>query len=151
MKIRKTYQGVVPNGKVLNSKSDSQIDTYSCDYLNKNKEIYSTEELRIGTWIDGKPLYRKVIRVHNFTVSKTAEINTDITNFDKLVKISGLFENYSNSKYAPYPIYDTDPTNLLQVYVTWDGTKIKFDGNTSWTQNPNRYHTFILEYTKTTD
>ena len=34
MKIRKTYQGVVPSGKVLNSKSDSQIDTYSCDYLN---------------------------------------------------------------------------------------------------------------------
>lgn len=24
-------------------------------------EVYSTEEIRIGTWIDGKPLYRKVI------------------------------------------------------------------------------------------
>lgn len=24
-------------------------------------EVYSTEETRIGTWIDGKPLYRKVI------------------------------------------------------------------------------------------
>lgn len=24
------------------------------------EEVYSTEETRIGTWIDGKPLYRKV-------------------------------------------------------------------------------------------
>lgn len=33
-KIKKTYQGVVPNGKVLNTKSASQIDTYSCEYIN---------------------------------------------------------------------------------------------------------------------
>lgn len=38
MKIRKTYQGVVPNGKVLNSNSSSVIDTYSCDYINKFDE-----------------------------------------------------------------------------------------------------------------
>ena len=24
-------------------------------------EVYSTEETRIGTWIDGKPLYRKTL------------------------------------------------------------------------------------------
>lgn len=34
MKIKKTYQGVVPNGKILNDVSDSPIDTYSCDYIN---------------------------------------------------------------------------------------------------------------------
>ena len=45
MKIRKTYQGVVPNGKVLNSNSSSVIDTYSCDYINnivKWKSLGST-------------------------------------------------------------------------------------------------------------
>ena len=36
MKIRKTYQGVVPNGKVLNKDSSSVTDTYSCDYINNN-------------------------------------------------------------------------------------------------------------------
>lgn len=34
-KIRKTYQGVVPTGKVLNSESSSLNDTYSCDYINE--------------------------------------------------------------------------------------------------------------------
>ena len=34
MKIKKIYQSIVPNGKILNVKSSSQTDTYSCDYLN---------------------------------------------------------------------------------------------------------------------
>ena len=34
MRIRKTYQTVVPTGKVLNSESSSLNDTYSCDYIN---------------------------------------------------------------------------------------------------------------------
>ena len=35
------------------------------------EEIYSTEETRIGTWIDGKPLYRKVF---SFVISDTLSI-----------------------------------------------------------------------------
>ena len=36
-----------------------------------SEEIYSTEETRIGTWIDGKPLYRKVF---SFVISDTLSI-----------------------------------------------------------------------------
>lgn len=36
MKIKKIYNGVVPNGKILNLKSTSQNDTYSCSYINDN-------------------------------------------------------------------------------------------------------------------
>lgn len=42
-KIRKTYSGVVPNGKVLNSRNNSQQDTYSSDYL--NRAIPDTKDL----------------------------------------------------------------------------------------------------------
>lgn len=42
-KIRKTYSGVVPNGKVLNSKNNSLQDTYSSDYL--NRAIPNTNDL----------------------------------------------------------------------------------------------------------
>ena len=59
MKIRKTYQGSVPENKILNNYSESQTDVYSCDYINK-LNTYSTEEQVIGTYND-KPLYRKVI------------------------------------------------------------------------------------------
>lgn len=34
MKIRKIYQGSLPENKILNENSNSQTDTYSCDYLN---------------------------------------------------------------------------------------------------------------------
>lgn len=40
MRIRKTYNGVVPNNKIVNSGSNSTTDTYSCNYLNpENYEI----------------------------------------------------------------------------------------------------------------
>lgn len=42
-KIRKVYSGVVPNGKVLNTKNDSLQDTYSSDYL--NRAIPDTQDL----------------------------------------------------------------------------------------------------------
>lgn len=34
---------------------DTKLDNYA------PQDVYSTEETRIGTWIDGKPLYRKVV------------------------------------------------------------------------------------------
>lgn len=36
MKIKKMYQGVIPANKIMNTRSESNSDTYSCDYLNKN-------------------------------------------------------------------------------------------------------------------
>lgn len=35
MRIRKQFDSVQKEGKVLNSQSSSQSDTYSCDYINK--------------------------------------------------------------------------------------------------------------------
>lgn len=34
MKIKKVYQGELPENKILNSQSTSQTDTYSCEYIN---------------------------------------------------------------------------------------------------------------------
>lgn len=42
MRIRKTYNGVVPNGKILNSYSTSQNDGYSCDYINNEFDDVNT-------------------------------------------------------------------------------------------------------------
>ena len=42
------------------------------------KEVYSTNETVIGTWIDGKPIYRKVIELNNITVN-TSWTDTGVT------------------------------------------------------------------------
>lgn len=34
MRIKKTFQTTVPTGKVLNNRTESNVDTYSCDYIN---------------------------------------------------------------------------------------------------------------------
>lgn len=34
MKIKKIYQGELPENKILNTQSTSQTDTYSCEYIN---------------------------------------------------------------------------------------------------------------------
>lgn len=36
MKIKKTYQGELPENKIVNTSSTSQTDTYSCDYINNS-------------------------------------------------------------------------------------------------------------------
>ena len=49
-----------------------------------NKQHYSTEEQVIGTWIDGKPLYRKVV---DFTISNTWQDVGTFSNVDFFTKI----------------------------------------------------------------
>ena len=39
MKIKKTFQGELPENKILNTESSSQTDTYSCDYINGMIEV----------------------------------------------------------------------------------------------------------------
>ena len=46
MKIKKIATSIGVLGKVLNSKSASQIDTYSCDYIN---ELIPKTKIMTGT------------------------------------------------------------------------------------------------------
>lgn len=50
MRIRKTYQGEIPENKIVNSYSESQTDTYSCDYLNNlaGTILYKNDEGATG-------------------------------------------------------------------------------------------------------
>ena len=51
--IRKTFQGVMPENKILNSESNSQTDTYSCDYINNMKvDAENIDELPVGTRVE---------------------------------------------------------------------------------------------------
>lgn len=51
--IRKTFQGAMPENKILNSESNSQTDTYSCDYINNMKvDAESIDELPVGTRVE---------------------------------------------------------------------------------------------------
>lgn len=81
MRIRKTTQTTTTSAQVVNNKSASQNNTYSCNYIN-NMNTYSTTETVVGTWADGKPIYRKT---YNFTAtSSTNTFSLSLSNIDNI-------------------------------------------------------------------
>lgn len=122
--------------------STSTTDTYSCNYLN-NLNNYSTDEIKIGRWYDGKILYRKVLNIGNYTWDTGRhEFIHGIDNLDTAVdlKITGYFPTYT----CWYVNWD----NLINNNWTVDGEKIYIQCTSSG--NDFTRVALILEYTKTT-
>lgn len=148
MKIKKQFQGVIPENKILNTESTSQTDTYSCEYINEQvKEVYSTEETAIGTWIDGKKLYRKVINVtipSTNTDGQISEKMIDISNnINKVIKTYGYIENTYSTIFLP--VWITDSGNKIKTYI--DADKRLYISN-EIKDYSNLEATVIVEYTK---
>lgn len=51
---------------------------------------YSTDEQVVGTWIDGRPIYRKVFTVTNYTAGVDIAVNHEIENFDFPINKGGV-------------------------------------------------------------
>ena len=145
MRIKKTSETTPTTAQVVNTESNSTQDTYSCDKINeKVKEVYSTTEQVIGTWIDGKPLYRKTIPV-NITTTSRVSYNHNITNIESIwVDMSASY--YTNETiFLPFG-YQTQGF-YTEAYV--NSTSIAIDITSSFWVSGTAYIT--LKYTKTTD
>lgn len=110
------------------------------------ENLYSTEEIRIGTWIDGKPLYRKVLvltapkelqkeeilyTLPDTVNSKSADA---YANYDRGLGFVNLPINYESGINYSFWIYDK------KIFASCN-RPIYLGGSI----------TVILEYTKTTD
>lgn len=51
-------------------------------------EVYSTEEIAISTWVDGKPIYRKVIDRGSYKGAGNESVAN--CNIDKIIRIDAL-------------------------------------------------------------
>lgn len=121
---------------------DYDGDTVPSGYEEVNS--YSTTEVKTGdTWIDGKPIYRKVITIPSFK-NAIINVNTGITNAETIFIKSGTWERPD----VPNKIYSLDNTFMGQYEFN------RQDGILNISTN-NQYVTFsgyiVLEYTKTTD
>ena len=122
---------------------------------NLSKEKYSTDEIVIGEWIDGKPLYRKV-HYNNDPTKLVLGNNNDIDipfinadEIDSVARIDGLIGQV-NSKSSTISIHSS--------WGSYNSIWIKVNNSTGNIQvhsenNGNSYYitTIIVEYTKTTD
>lgn len=100
---------------------------------------YSTEEKMIGYWIDGKPLYRKYIKLTNSFVPNvgtwTVVNGVDASDFDVIASVRSAGNNQGSygSNVSAFKVNNGN----LEVYTN-GGKKLAYDN-------------FIIEYTKITD
>ena len=116
-------------------------------------DTYSTEETFTGKyWIDGKKIYRKVISVSNREISNATLISTGVSNLKDLISLNGVYYNATYKTKVPYPLLQNTGTVINCTYLeNANGSYISFVGNETYSASSDRIHTFILEYTKTTD
>lgn len=69
---------------------------------NANKQIYSTEEARIGTWIDGKPLYKKTVEFNIDGANGEITKSHNIQDMEKCIDIECVFERVRSSGLKEY-------------------------------------------------
>ena len=98
-------------------------------------QIYSTDEQVIGKWIDGKPVYRKVVTLSTakYIDGTSPSISHGISNIDRTISCRAL--NTGN---------DT-------VDVYWHNTKNATSGSFYSSDGIDGVKILIFEYTKTTD
>ena len=128
--------------------TEEQIATWDSMGENGTGEVmaemaaYSDKEIVIGTWIDGRPIYRKVLSLGELPNNGTKYVPTGLIHTD--IRIVRLYGNAANGtgKYQSglndlYTRINTLSDNTLSVV-----TKADFTGFTGYA---------ILEYTKITD
>lgn len=114
---------------------DGQEVIITDDY-DSNGDIYSTEEIVVGRWIDGKPIYRRTFVISTVTAQAYTPI-AGATNIKELIKYYGF-------------VYNTDGLFSIGRWVTTSvvgGVAKYFNYDIA---NPKSM-TITLEYTKNAD
>lgn len=104
---------------------------------------YSTSEQVIGRWIDGKPIYRKVVNLGALPNATSKQVAHNISNMGSVVTLRGMVTDY---RFFPLPFVATSNAYAISIFA--DTTNINvMTGN----DRSNLTGFVIIEYTKTTD
>ena len=123
--------------------------------LNSNLS-YSTDEQICGTWIDGKPIYRKVITGTSITGNTDFNVSHGISNIDTVVNANIYAYDHKSSTTARWRqlnfVYANDSGSNNAWYGGFAITdqNIIFQVGSSFARNTTKWHA-IIEYTKTAD
>ena len=113
----------------------------------KGQVEYSTTEKVIGTWIDGKPVYRKVVEIGALGNNGTKTVPHGISNLKQVVHTE---YNWVDSGTYWWSDYRWDSASvLIKFNITSTDVRIESVG-TDWSNRTSDCYA-IIEYTKTTD
>lgn len=129
-------------GEKPSGEQDSLWDKIGILY---NRDNYSTTEQVIGTWIDGKPLYRKVATVSAITGNNTwKSVDNAPTNVRTYINAYGYLFNQQTGV-CTYKVPFAQPNNLQYAVCLHSNQYLAGTG-------VDGLGMFIVyEYTKTTD
>ena len=114
-----------------------------------SQEVYSTEETRIGTWIDGKPLYRMSFTGTSGAVKvKTVLVDLSVNDIETVTNLYGsLFRK--DAYPAQVSINSQQETWYIGTFYEESDKSVSII--VSHTAFANRKVVGTIEYTKTTD
>lgn len=130
-------------GQVMRYNATSEQWENGDDY-----HVYSTDERVVGKWIDGKPIYEKIIDIAQLPNNNIVSYPTNISNIGIVVEIKGITKGYNNS-FLPLPLANPNSVND-NIYVNYqkDTNSIRIYTKVDYS-NEGAYITMC--YTKTTD
>ena len=140
---KEAYKLAKQQGRVANNILVGITNDYPADETNN----YSTDETKtFSKWIDGKPIYRKVVNLGSLPSNTTNSVTHGISNIDKVIGFNafGISSDTNTRISIPYPT--TDSGNI-QAWVDKSSVYIRTTV-TSWAHYSGYA---IIEYTKTTD
>ena len=129
------------------------IQLAECD--GNSKDVYSFDEVEIGTWVDGKPIYRKVIEKSDFTSYDSVWTMGIIEGIDTVVDLRGEISAYNTylKEEIVMPAFLIASKYKSNAYVNYNkatgvvGLSITMDSATIYP--PEFYKAFVvIEYTK---
>lgn len=154
MKIKKKNTTIPINGKIVDTDNveDKTSNAPSLRLAEEMiKEVYSTEEQIIGTWL-GKTLYRKTLSNINIASMKTTIIDLsqyNLNNFDNIwIDNSNSFNQYAGNKSSSNVNWmnNSDFKDYGMVWINGSGM-LNIKNNSS----ADRIYYITLKYTKKTD
>lgn len=80
-----------------------------------SSEVYSTDEIEVGTWIDGKPIYQKVVPVTLSSVAKSGSVASDSTQIGSTV--SALVDMRAVRTQSQFMVMST--THIMNTSISY--------------------------------
>ena len=106
-------------------------------------EIYSTTETKVGTWINGKPIYRKVINFGALPNTATKTVAHNISNLEWVINLYGIAYRSSDNAYI---CINNSTYNALASNLYTNATNIVV--NTYADRSGFSQSYVVIEYTK---
>lgn len=150
----KSYLNELPDIPATNKVQDTDMNEIKSVVNNNANELndvingntYSTSEVLTNKiWIDGKPIYRKVVSCGNLPNASSITVAHGITNLQTYISVIGVAQRSTDNDLLPIPYVTFNTNNSGGIVIYCDNTSVHI----TTTTNRSAYVGYVtLEYTK---